>query len=60
MKFFLELLQSLEFVKVGEKTETKMITEEMKEQINIERDKINIDADYLLDWDHARKSLRLD
>ena len=37
-----------------------ILTEQQIEEVNAERQKIEDDPDYLLDWDEARQTLKLD
>lgn len=61
LAFFLELINSLGFVKVEkEEIVTNVLSQEQIKLIEEERNKIKNNPDYLLDWNEARKSLRLD
>lgn len=61
LAFFLELVNSLGFVKV-EKHEAvaQVLSNEQIKLVEEERQKIKQNFDYLLDWNDARKSLKLD
>lgn len=61
LAFFLELVNSLGFVKV-EKQEAPatVLSQEQVKLVEEERKKIKNNPDYLLDWNEARKSLKLD
>lgn len=61
LPFFLELVNSLGFVKV-EKQEAPatVLSQEQVKLVEEERKKIKNNPDYLLDWNEARKSLKLD
>jgi len=61
LAFFLELVNSLGFVKV-EKQEAPatVLSQEQVKLVEEERQKIKNNPDYLLDWNEARKSLKLD
>jgi hypothetical protein len=60
LAFFLELVNSLGFVKV-EKQEAPatVLSQEQVKLVEEERKKIMDNPDYLLDWNEARKSLKL-
>lgn len=60
LAFFIELVRSLGFARVGNVTKNDVLTEDQKVLINIEREKIKSDPNYMLDWDEARKSLNWD
>ena len=61
LAFFLELVNSLGFVKV-EKQEApaQVLSKEQIKLVEEERQKVKQNPDYLLDWNEARKSLKLD
>lgn len=61
LAFFLELVNSLGFVKV-EKQEAPatVLSQEQVKLVEEERKKIKNNPNYLLDWNEARKSLKLD
>jgi hypothetical protein len=61
LDFFLELINSLGFVKVEkEEAATTILSQEQIKLVEEERNKIKNNSDYLLDWNEARKSLKLD
>lgn len=61
LAFFLELINSLGFVKVEkEEAVTNVLSQEQVKLVEEERKKIKNNPDYLLDWNEARKSLKLD
>lgn len=61
LAFFLELVNSLGFIKVEkEEAVTNVLSQEQVKLVEGERQKIKNDPDYLLGWDEARKSLKLD
>lgn len=60
LAFFLELINSLGFVKVEEQESTSnVLSPEQINQVEEERKKIKNNPEYLLDWNEARKSLKL-
>jgi hypothetical protein len=60
-RFFMELLESLGFVKTtGSDSDTFIISERQKELVNIEIDKIAADPHYLLNWEDAKLQLKAD
>lgn len=61
LAFFLELVNSLGFVKVEkEEAALSVLSQEQIKQVEEERNNIMNNPDYLLDWNEARKSLKLD
>jgi hypothetical protein len=61
LAFFLELINSLGFVKVEkEEAATNVLSQEQIKLVEEERKKIKNNSDHLLDWNDARKSLKLD
>lgn len=61
LAFFLELIDSLGFVKVEkEEAVNNVLSQEQVKLVEEERKKIMDNPDYLLDWNKARKSLKLD
>jgi hypothetical protein len=60
LDFFLELIDSLGFVKVvTDDASSIVLSQEQINQVEEERKKIKNNPDYLLDWNKARKSLKL-
>ena len=59
MAFFLELVHNLGFI-AGNNKQKEVLTAQQIEEVNAERQKIKDNPDYLLDWDEARKTLKLD
>ena len=58
--FFMELIQNLGFVEMTDADTTYKLTEEQLQLVEEERRKVAEDPGYALDWDEARKTLRLD
>lgn len=58
MAFFMELVKNLGFVKVGSKS--SVLTDEQVQLVEEERKKIKEDPQYGMDWEDARKTLKLD
>ncbi len=56
LSFFMELVKSLGFIQVKE----EVLTPQQKELVNQERNLVKENPDYLLDWENARKSLRIE
>ena len=60
-RFFMELIRSLDFVKVeNDVKNTFVITEEQKNLVNAELKKIDENPDYLLNWDEIKHILKED
>lgn len=60
LAFFLELINSLGFVKVEEQeAASNILSPKQINQVEEERKKIKNNPEYLLDWNEARKSLKL-
>ncbi len=59
MAFFLELAHNLGFI-VDNSSSTAILSKQQIEEVEIERRKIKEAPNYLLDWDEARKTLKLD
>lgn len=60
INFFKELIQNLGFTVNKNPEQREMLTEEQKDLIRLEREKIKKDPASLLDWDEARKNLHFD
>ena len=58
MDFFMELVQTLGF-KVGNDP-TPILTKDQIRLVNEERKKIKENPEHFVDWEEARKSLKLD
>lgn len=58
MDFFMELVKNLGFVKVSSKN--SVLTDEQILLVEEERKKIKEDPQYGMDWESARKTLKLD
>jgi hypothetical protein len=60
-QFVMELLHSLDFIKIdAPKAEKFVITEEQKALVDEELRKIEADPGYLLDWDDVKHQLNID
>lgn len=59
MAFFLELAHNLGFI-VDNNQQKDVLTARQIEEVNAERQKIKNDPGYLLDWEEARKTLKVD
>jgi len=58
--FFLELIHNLGFVKIDKQENVPVLSQEQIQLVEEERIKIRQNPDYLLNWEQARKSLKLD
>ncbi len=58
LHFFMELLQSLGFVELNEPKESFILSEEQKEIVDVELEKIKNDPQYLLDWNSVKSQLK--
>ncbi len=54
----MELLQSLGFVELNEPKESFILSEEQKEIVDVELEKIKNDPQYLLDWNTVKSQLK--
>lgn len=54
LSFFMELVKSLGFVQI----ENEVLSPHQKEMVNLERNRMKENAEYLLDWEVARKALK--
>lgn len=59
MAFFIELANSLGF-QIEQGVQKNILTQEQIDIVNEERKKIKNQPDHFLDWDEARKSIKIE
>ncbi len=62
VSFMMELLQKFDFVKIDTPATDKnfTLTAEQKALVELERNKVKNNPDYLLDWDNVKDTLNVD